>query len=100
MDARCGSLAPQPDAGESSRVGLPRVGARRVPAIRIDHSKTSVGPAAKCTEVQMRRPAASGVTRESDRGAGGNEITLDHGHARQVTVDGDELGVPSGMRQS
>jgi hypothetical protein len=27
------------------RVGLPRVGARRVPAIRIDHRETSVGSA-------------------------------------------------------
>ena len=36
-------------------------GARRMPAIRIDHRESSVGPAAKRAEVQMRRPAASGV---------------------------------------
>src|SRR5262245_66656861 len=76
MDARCGTLAPQPDAGESSRVGLPRVGERRLPAIWIDHSKTPIGPVAKRAEVQMRRPAASGVTREPDSGAGGDEVAF------------------------
>ena len=61
VNARCDTLAPQPHTRETSRIALPRVGRRCMPAIRIDHSERSVGAAAKRAEMQMRSPAATGV---------------------------------------